>query len=230
MPQLLQWGILVRLFGVLGTNLILSGDNAVVIAMAARRLGGSTRKRAIFWGASGAVALRMVFAVVITLLLAIPFLQATGGILLFWIACQLVQSEDENDEDKVRAGSGVWDAVKIIILADAVMSLDNVIALVGVSGGNLWLLGIGLVLTIPLVIWGAALLSNLIDRFPILVYAGAALLAWIAFGMIFEDEAVHGFIKNAIGDLELIVKIAGTALFILIVWFWSRRAGSKEAG
>ncbi len=230
MQDLLHWGLIARFFGVLGTNLILSGDNAVVIAMAARRLEGPTRKKAIFWGASGAVALRMVFAVLITLLLAIPFLQVAGGILLFWIAWQLVRSDDNGDEDRVRAGSGVWDAVKIIILADAVMSLDNVIALVGVSNGNLWLLGIGLVLTIPLVIWGAALLSNLLDRFPILVYAGAALLAWIAFGMIFEDDAVQGFLADTMGALELVVKIAGTGAFILVVWLWSRRQQPNEAG
>lgn len=112
--------MIVRFLGVIGTNLILSGDNAVVIAMAARRLDGSTRKRAIFWGASGAVALRMVFAVIITLLLAIPFLQVVAGILLFWIAWQLVSSDDDDAKDRVRADSSVWDAVKIIILADAV--------------------------------------------------------------------------------------------------------------
>lgn len=110
------------------------------------------------------------------------------------------------------------------------MSLDNVIALVGVSNGNLWLLGIGLILTIPLVIWGAALLSRIIDRFPILVYAGAALLAWIAFGMILDDDAVHNFLTGAIGNLELIIKIAGTAAFILIIWLWSRRTQPDEAG
>ena len=225
-----HWGIFVRFAGVVGTNLILSGDNAVVIAMAARRLKGSTRKKAIAWGAAGAVGLRMIFAVIITLLLAIPFLQLFGGLLLFWIAWQLVaSSQDEGDEDKVRAGSGVWDAVKIIIVADAVMSLDNVIALVGVSGGNLWLLGIGLVLTVPLVVWGATLLSTLLDRFPILVYGGAALLAWIALEMIFQDEAVKDLIPGALNDLEIFVKLAGTAIFVAVVWLWSRRSQPNES-
>ena len=220
-----HWGIFARFAGVVGTNLILSGDNAVVIAMAARRLQGPTRKKAIVWGATGAVALRMIFAVVITLLLTIPFLQVAGGLLLFWIAWQLVvSSEDEADEDRVRAGNGVWDAVKIIIAADAVMSLDNVIALVGVSNGNLWLLGIGLALTVPLVVWGATLLSTLLDRFPILVYGGAALLAWIALEMIFQDEAVQGLVAGALNGLEIFVKLAGTAVFVAVVWLWSRRA------
>ena len=230
LQQVPHWGLFVRFAGVVGTNLILSGDNAVVIAMAARRLEGSTRKKAIIWGATGAVALRMVFAVIITLLLAIPFLQVAGGLLLFWIAWQLVASSgDEADENKVRAGNGVWDAVKIIIAADAVMSLDNVIALVGVSDGNLWLLGIGLALTVPLVVWGATLLSTLLDRFPILVYGGAALLAWIALEMIFQDEAVQDLIAGALNGLELVVKLAGTAIFVAIVWLWSRRTRSKES-
>lgn len=227
LPHLPQWGILARFAGVMGTNLILSGDNAVVIAMAARRLEGSTRKKAIAWGTIGAVGLRMVFAVVVTLLLAVPFLQVAGGLLLFWIAWQLVVSSGgEDDEDKVRAGGGMWDAIKIIILADAVMSLDNVIALVGVSGGNLWLLGIGLGLTIPLVVWGATLLSRLIERFPILVYGGAALLAWIGLEMIFQDEAVRNLTNDALRGFELPVKLAVTAIFAATVWLWSRRARS----
>lgn len=220
-------GIFVRFAGVVGTNLILSGDNAVVIAMAARRLEGSTRKKAIAWGAAGAIGLRMVFALIVTLLLTIPFLQLFGGLLLFWIAWQLVTSSqdegDEDNEDKVRAGSGVWDAVKIIILADAVMSLDNVIALVGVSDGNLWLLGIGLALTVPLVVWGATLLSTLLDRFPVLVYGGAALLAWISLEMILQDDATQSLINDALQGFELPLKLAVTVLFVATVWLWSRR-------
>lgn len=229
LQQVPHWGIFVRFAGVMGTNLILSGDNAVVIAMAARKLEGPTRKKAIAWGATGAIVLRMVFAVIITLLLTIPFLQLAGGLLLFWIAWQLVaSSQDEGDEDKVQAGSGVWDAVKIIILADAVMSLDNVIALVGVSDGNLWLLGIGLVLTVPLVIWGATLLSTLLDRFPILVYLGAALLAWISLEMIFQDDATQSLINDALQGFELPLKLAVTILFTVTVWLWSRRKRPEE--
>lgn len=225
-------GIFVRFAGVVGTNLILSGDNAVVIAMAARRLEGSTRKKAIAWGAAGAIGLRMVFAVIITLLLTIPFLQLFGGLLLFWIAWQLVTSSqdegDEDNEDRVRAGSGVWDAIKIIILADAVMSLDNVIALVGVSDGNLWLLGIGLALTVPLVVWGATLLSTLLDRFPVLVYGGAALLAWISLEMILQDDATQSLINDALQGFELPLKLAVTVLFVATVWLWSRRKRPGE--
>src|SRR5215204_1025480 len=136
-----------RLVGVLVVNLILSGDNAVVIAMAARTLEGANRKKAIVWGAAGAVVLRLVFAGVITLLLEVPLLQVAGGLLLVWIAWGLVHEDD--DDEKVKAGSNTWQAVRIIIMADAVMSLDNVIALVQAAriGGEVdfWLLVIGLV-------------------------------------------------------------------------------------
>src|SRR5215204_4077201 len=138
-----------RLVGVLVVNLILSGDNAVVIAMAARTLEGANRKKAIVWGAAGAVVLRLVFAGVITLLLEVPLLQVAGGLLLVWIAWGLVHEGDDDDEEKVKAGSNTWQAIRIIIMADAVMSLDNVIALVQAAriGGEVdfWLLVIGLV-------------------------------------------------------------------------------------
>src|SRR5215204_972004 len=155
------WLALVK---VLAVNLILSGDNAVVIAMAARSLQGSQRRQAIIWGAAGAVALRLVFAAIISFLLEIPFLQVAGGLLLIWIAWKLVHDEPEEGEEKVEAGQSVWQAIRIIIVADAVMSLDNVIALVGAAriGGevNFWLLVIGLATTIPLVVFGAALLAS----------------------------------------------------------------------
>lgn len=218
-------GLLARFVGVLGTNLVLSGDNAVVIAMASRGLPESTRGKAIIWGATGAVGLRIVFAAVVTLLLAIPFLRLVGGVLLLWISWQLINGDESGPE--VKATSGVWSAVKVIIVADAVMSLDNVIALVGVSGGNLWLLIFGLVLTIPLVIWGSTLLSNLLNRFPILVYAGAALLCWVALEMILEDDVVQGLVAQTLQGAETFIKLAGTALFILIVWLRSRWNHSK---
>ncbi|HKH38792.1 MAG TPA: TerC family protein, partial [Rubrobacter sp.] len=189
-----------RLVGVLVVNLILSGDNAVVIAMAARTLEGANRKKAIVWGAAGAVVLRLVFAGVITLLLEVPLLQVAGGLLLVWIAWGLVHEDDDDDEEKVKAGSNTWQAVRIIIMADAVMSLDNVIALVQAAriGGEVdfWLLVIGLATTIPLVIFGAALLTSLLNRFPILVYAGAGLLIYLAVEMLFADKVTHPYLKH----------------------------------
>jgi YjbE family integral membrane protein len=221
------WG---RLLLVLWVNLILSGDNAVVIAMAARSLEGRQRRLAIIWGAAGAVILRLVFAGLISYLLEIPFLQVVGGLLLLWIAWKLVQDvHDEEGEDKVRAGTSAWEAIRIIILADAVMSLDNVIALVGaarIDGEiNWWLMGIGLGTTIPLVVFGAALLTSLLDRFPILVYAGAGLLVYISVEMFFADKATHHYLEPY-ASIEWIIGLTATAAFILVAWLWRRRAQS----
>ena len=221
------WG---RLLLVLWVNLILSGDNAVVIAMAARSLEGRQRRQAIIWGAAGAVILRLIFAALISYLLEIPFLQVVGGLLLLWIAWKLVQDvHDEEGEDKVRAGTSAWEAIRIIILADAVMSLDNVIALVGaarIDGEiNWWLMGIGLGTTIPLVVFGAALLTSLLDRFPILVYAGAGLLVYISVEMFFADKATHHYLEPY-ASIEWIIGLTATAAFILVAWLWRRRAQS----
>ena len=234
MPDAVYWLALVK---VLTVNLILSGDNAVVIAMAARRLEGRQRRLAILWGAAGAVILRLIFAAIISFLLEIPFLQVAGGLLLLWIAWKLVHEDtggDEEEDDKVQAGQTAWEAIRIIIVADAVMSLDNVIALVGAAriGGEVVfsLLVIGLATTIPLVIFGAALLTTLLDRFPILVYAGAGLLVYIAVEMFFADEVLHHYLEP-FASIEWIIGLTATAIFIAIAWLWRRRSESAaQAG
>jgi YjbE family integral membrane protein len=210
-----------RLLGVLGVDLILAGDNAVVIALAVRNLQGKNRRRAILLGALGAVVLRLIFAAIVSYLLLIPFLQVAGGLLLFWIAWKLIK-EDPGEEEEVQAGESQWEAIRIIILADVVMSLDNVIALVGVSGGDLFLLATGIALTIPLVIFGAALLTSLLDRFPVLIYAGAGLLVYIAVEMFFGDVFLHEYLEPY-ESFEWLVGIAATAVFLVIVWLWTRR-------
>jgi YjbE family integral membrane protein len=225
-----------RLLGVLVVNLILSGDNAVVIAMAARTLEGANRKKAIIWGAAGAVALRLIFAAVITLLLEVPLLQVVGGLLLVWIAWKLIHEGDGgegDDEEKVKAGSSTWQAVRIIIVADAVMSLDNVIALVQAAriGGqvDISLLVIGLATTIPLVIFGAALLTSLLDRFPFLVYLGAGLLIYLAVEMLFADKVTHPYLKHY-HSIEWIIGLAAAVIFMLVAWLWARRSSGEESG
>ena len=218
---------LLALVKVLAVNLILSGDNAVVIAMAARSLQGNQRRQAIIWGAAGAVALRLIFAAIISFLLEIPFLQVAGGLLLIWIAWKLVHDEVEEGEEKIEAGQSAWEAIRIIIIADAVMSLDNVIALVGaarIDGEVNWvLMGIGLATTIPLVVFGAALLTSLLDRFPVLIYAGAALLIYIAVEMFFADEVLHHYLEPLL-HIEWLIGIVAAAVFTAIVWLWKRRS------
>jgi YjbE family integral membrane protein len=222
-----------RLVEVLIVNLILSGDNAVVIAMAARTLEGANRRRAIVLGAAGAVVLRLVFAGIITLLLEVPLLQVAGGLLLVWIAWGLINDDNEGDEEKVKAGQSIWHAVRIIIVADAVMSLDNVIALVQAAriGGEVEfsLLVIGLAMTIPLVIFGAALLTNLLNRFPILFYAGAGLLVYLAVEMLFQDKVLHPYLEH-FQSIEWIIGVLAAAIFIAIAWLWTKRSSPTEAG
>src|SRR5829696_1882765 len=220
-----------RLVGVLVVNLILSGDNAVVIAMAARSLQGANRRRAIIWGAAGAVVLRLFFAAIITFLLEIPFLQVVGGLLLIWIAWKLIH-DSEPEEDKIEAGQSAWDAIRIIIVADAVMSLDNVIALVQAAriGGevSVSLLVLGLATTIPLVVFGAALLTSLLNRFPILVYLGAALLVYLAVEMLFADKVTHPYLKHY-HSIEWIIGLVAAGIFMLVAWLWARRSSGDEA-
>ena len=231
LDEFLNAVFLLALVKVLTVNLILSGDNAVVIAMAARSLQGNQRRQAIIWGAAGAVALRLVFAAIISFLLEIPFLQVAGGLLLIWIAWKLVHDDVEEGEEKIEAGQSAWEAIRIIIIADAVMSLDNVIALVGAAriGGevNWWLMGIGLGTTIPLVVFGAALLTSLLDRFPILIYAGAALLIYIAVEMFFADEVLHHYLEPFV-SIEWIIGLSAAAIFTAIAWLWKRRSESTE--
>ncbi|MDQ3925895.1 MAG: TerC family protein [Actinomycetota bacterium] len=226
MPELISGDFFARLLLVLGVDLILAGDNAVVIAMAARRLEGSQRRQAIIWGAVGAVVLRLIFAAVVAYLLAIPLLQAVGGLVLFWIAWKLIH-ENHDQEGKVQAGTSTWDAIRIIIVADAVMSLDNVIALVGAARGDLLLLAIGITMTIPLVIFGSALLAFLIDRFPVLIYAGAGLLVYIAVEMFFRDVALQEYLEP-FASAEWIVATVAAVVFLAIAWAWARRTGEGK--
>ena len=230
MPEFLSGELVARFLGILAIDLILSGDNALVIALAVRQLKGDTRRRAIILGATGAVLLRLFFAAIVTFLLQIPLLQAVGGLLLLWVAWKLVHDSPGEEEDEVQAGGNLWEAVRIIIIADVVMSLDNVVALVGVSGGNLALLVFGLALTIPLIIWGSTLLSALLDRWRWLVYAGAGVLVYVAVEMLFEDRVVHGFIGDSLQSLETVIALAGTLIFVALAWLWSRRDTRSTAG
>ncbi|MDQ3860838.1 MAG: TerC family protein [Actinomycetota bacterium] len=233
MPEFLNGEFFVGLFFVLVTNLILSGDNAVVIAMAARRLDGAQRRQAIIGGAAGAVVLRLIFAAVIAYLIHIPFLQVVGGLLLVWIAWKLVHEEEGDEEDKVQAGESMWEAIRIIIVADAVMSLDNVIALVQAAKiegeTSFLLLTIGLATTIPLVVFGAALLTSLMDRFPALIYAGAGLLVYLSVEMFFGDTFLAEYIEPY-ADMEWLVEVVAVAAFVAIAWVWSKRKERAKRG
>jgi YjbE family integral membrane protein len=179
----------VSLLQIIWIDLLLSGDNAIVIAMACRSLPEKQRKVGIWLGASAAIGLRIIFALVVTYLLGVPFLKVIGGLLLFWIAVKLAMGEEEAHSE-IEASDSLWKAVRTIAIADAVMSLDNVIAIAAASRGHPELFIFGLLLSIPLIIMGAQFLTSIITRFPILVWLGAGLLGWIAAEMLLGDIAV----------------------------------------
>jgi len=176
---------------IIGINIILSGDNAVVIALACRNLPRRERMWGILLGAGAAVVLRIIFTVAIQHLLGIPWLQMAGGLLLFWIAVKLLIA-DEPDDESVASGSNLWEAVKIVAIADIVMSLDNVLAIAAAAmqapvEQQIWLIVLGLLISIPLVIAGSTLIMSLLTRYPVLVWAGGALLGWIAGELLVTD-------------------------------------------
>ena len=183
------WTALMKIIGV---NIILSGDNAVVIALACRSLPPRQQKLGIVFGAGAAVVLRIAFTFVIVALMAIPYLKAAGGLLLFWIGYKLMQPEDEGDNE-VTAASSLFGAVRTVLIADAVMSLDNVIAVAGAAEGHAAakevLIALGLLISIPLVVFGAAILIKLINRFPVIVLVGAGLIGWVGGEVIVTDPA-----------------------------------------
>jgi YjbE family integral membrane protein len=180
----------VSLLQIIWIDLLLSGDNAVVIALACRSLPERQRKLGIILGAGAAVGLRILFALIITYLLGLPFLKVVGALLLFWIAIKLLVGEEEGGHENIESADSLWKAIKTIAIADAVMSLDNVVAIAGAARGHPELFIFGLLLSIPLIIMGSQIIMNLITRYPFLIWAGAALLGWIAAEMLLTDVVV----------------------------------------
>jgi YjbE family integral membrane protein len=190
---------------IIGINIILSGDNAVVIALACRGLPPKQRMYGILLGAGAAIVLRIIFTVIVNQLLGIPYLKLIGGLLLFWIAVKLV-IHDEANEDSVGSGSNLWEAVKIVAIADIVMSLDNVLAIAAAAGGDMSLIIFGLIISIPLVVGGATLITSLLTRYPILVWAGAALLGWVAGELLATELALAPAVEGLAQMLNVTTK------------------------
>jgi YjbE family integral membrane protein len=199
-------------------DLLLSGDNAVVIALACRALPERQRRIGIFLGAGAAVAMRIGFTGVTSFLIAIPFLKIVSGLLLFWIAIKLLV-EQNDDHEEIAADDRLWKAVWTIVVADLVMSLDNVIAITAAAKGSWGLIIFGLLLSIPLVIFGSQIIIKLIARFPVIVWAGAALLGWIAGEIIVDDAAI----REGIPHVAHYIMAAIGAIFVLAVGYVSRK-------
>lgn len=222
-----------KLLEIIWINVILSGDNAVVIALACRGLPADKQRAGMILGAGVAVALRVIFTVLVASLLALPYLKIVAGVLLLWVAVKLIPGEDEG-EGGVTESDRLWHAVRTIAIADAVMSLDNVLAIAGVAKDSMVLLIIGLLVSIPLIVAGASLIMKLLEKLPVLVWAGAALLGWVALDMILTDPAlVERFGEARMHSLELPGEIVG-AIFVLAVGYlllrYKNRHGDAAAG
>ena len=221
-----QTAFWVSLLQIMWINILLSGDNAVVIAMACRGLRPRQRLWGMILGAGVAVLLRIVFTVFVAALMLLPWLKIVGGLALFYIAAKLLVPE-EADENETEATEHLWRAVKIVAIADIIMSLDNVIAIAAAAKGNMALLVIGLAVSIPLIVAGAAVIMALLDRFPILVWAGAALLGWIVGEVIATDPVIERYLEPRLGAegfhyVVLFAALLGAILVLIVGALWRR--------
>ena len=219
----------IGLLQIIGVNIVLSGDNAVVIALAARGLPPEQQKKAIFWGSGAAVVMRIVLTIVAVELLRLPYLRLVGALLLLWIAVQLLVPEDE-DEGHGKVGTSLAAAIKTILLADLVMSLDNVIAVAAAAKGSNFLLIVGLAVSIPLVVFASQLLLTLMQRFPIIITLGAALLGWVAGDMAVTDPIDKPWVDVHAAFLHWGAPLAG-AIGVVVVgeWLAARKSAAQAA-
>lgn len=212
------------LLNVIFIDLLLSGDNAILIALAAKNLPENQKKKAILLGTAGAIGLRVVFAAVIVFLLKIPLIYAIGGLMLLWIAFKLLV--DDSSHGDVKGSSSLWGAIKTIIIADALMSLDNVLALAGVAHGSLTAIVIGILISIPIIVWGSSYLIKVMNKYPIITTIGSGILAWTAAGMITHDQLIKGFFENSV--IALAFKIVLTAIVVLGGMFVAKKKAEKH--
>ncbi|CAN5329085.1 TerC family protein [soil metagenome] len=208
-------------------NILLSGDNAVVIALACRSLTGRERQVGIALGAAGAVLFRIIGTVIVAELMSIPYLRAAGALLLLWIAVKLVLPQDE-DPQHVHGHDNLWRAVFTVIVADLVMSLDNVLAIAAAANGSQLLIVLGLALSVPLVVLGSSAIMQVMNRLPLLVWGGAALLGWIAGGLLAEDTAARLYLPEWAN--EYVLGAIGTLLVVGLGALITRRKATPASG
>jgi len=209
-------------------DLVLAGDNAIVIALAARNLPKVHQRKAILWGTLGAVVVRTSLTVAVLWLLQVPGLMLAGGALLVWIAYRLLTGDDGGREHDVAPAASFWAAMRTIVIADAVMGLDNVLAVAGAAHGSILLVVLGLLISIPIVVWGSTLILHWLERFPSLLYVGGAVLAWTAVKMITAEPLVGEYFEERRGLVN--------ALYVLVVggtlgfaWLRNRRAITQKS-
>lgn len=214
----------IPLLTIIGIDLVLAGDNAIVIGMASRNLPPEQRKKAVIWGTVGAVVIRVGLTFIAVFLLKIPLLMAVGGLLLCYVAVQLMS--DDNDAEEIQSAANLYQAIKTIVVADIIMGLDNVLAIAGASHGNFWLIVIGLAISIPIVVWGSQIISSFMNRYPILVYVGALIIAYTAASMILHDSIIQRFIPE---QFDTVTGILITLLVVAIGWWLKVKKGKEQS-
>ncbi|WP_284335791.1 TerC family protein [Comamonas sp. NoAH] len=228
METLLTAEFWIGIFKIIWIDVILSGDNAVVIALAARSLPPEQQRKAILWGCGFAIALRISLTVVAAKLMQFPFLEIVGGCLLLWIGVGLLKGEDSADETSGngKGNGGIFTAIRTILLADLVMCLDNVIAVAATAQGDMTLLIFGLALSIPLVLFGSTLMIKLMERFPWIVMLGAGLIGWVAGETIVNDHILHNF-SQQYPAAKYAAAVCGAA-FVLFVGHWLKQRKTQK--
>ena len=228
--QTLSWA---AIFQIILIDILLGGDNAVVIALACRNLPKKQRMQGILWGTAGAIGLRVVLIAFALTLLTIPFLKIVGALMLVWVGVKLLIPEDDA-HGNIEGSTSIMAAVKTIIVADFVMSLDNVIAIAGAAqtanpDHQIGLVVFGLIVSVPIIIWGSTIVLKLIDKFPVVITLGAALLGWIAGGMLLTDIFIVEKIGEPSGTLKLAAEVIGALTIVLLGKFFASRKFKAKA-
>jgi len=219
--EFLSMDLLMAIGSIILLDIVLGGDNAVVIAMASRDLPLSIRKKAIYVGTAGALIIRLLMTFLAVWLLSVPFLQAIGGLALIPIAYKLLKPSEE--ETEVSSCENFWTAIKTIVVADVAMGIDNVLAVAGAANGHFGLVVVGLLVSVPIIVWGSQLIGALMEKYPALIFAGAGILAWTAGSMIIHDKRVGGYISNLTGGFESLLPVLVT-MSILVLGYRAQRA------
>lgn len=214
-----------KVLSIILLDIVLSGDNAVVIALATRKLKPNQRKKAILFGTAGAIILRIVLTIIAVQILVIPFVKIIGGLLLFYIAWDLLKSNGEDAD--IKGGSTLMAAIRTIIVADFVMSLDNVLAIAGVADGHVGLAAIGLIISIPIIIFGSQLIIKLMDKFPLLVWIGALLIAYTAGTMIVSDKYGKELVDWTFPAMEHLIPIA-FCVILIVIGLWTKKLQTRN--
>jgi len=205
----------IALAQIIGVNIVLSGDNAVVIALAARSLPPKQQKQAIVWGSVAAIVMRVILTIVAVEMLKFPYLKIVGALLLIWIAVQLLLDEEDSGAE-MKGSAGMMAAVRTILIADLVMSLDNVLGVAAAAKGDVMLLVLGLAIGIPLIVFGSTLILKIMERFPVIITIGAALLGWVAGEMAVGDPVIQDWVNTNAHFLHTLAPIVSTVLVVAV--------------